>query len=135
MKLKLDHIAIAVSDIQAAVEAFQEKLGLPCQKVEEVAAQGAVVAFFDLGEAHLELVSPLGKETPLARSIEKRGEGLHHLCFEVPSMSEAIAGLEAKGAQLTGPPTPGANDSRVAFVHPKSMSGVLVELVEKPLAT
>lgn len=135
MKLKLDHIAIAVSDIEAAVEAFQEKLGLPCQKVEEVPAQGAVVAFFDLGEAHLELVSPLGKDSALARSIEKRGEGIHHLCFEVPSMEEAISTLESRGAKLTGAPTPGANDSRVAFVHPKSMNGVLVELVEKPLAT
>lgn len=133
--MKLDHIAIAVTDIKAAVEAFQDKLGLPCQKVEDVPAQGAVVAFFDLGSVHLELVSPLSPESSLARSIQKRGEGLHHLCFEVPSMKEALDGLKAKGAQLAGEPTPGANNSTVAFVHPKSMNGVLVELVEKPLPT
>jgi methylmalonyl-CoA/ethylmalonyl-CoA epimerase len=135
MNLKLDHIAIAVADIKTAVEAFERKLGLPCHKVEDVPAQDAVVAFFDLGGAHLELVAPLSESSSLTRSIQKRGEGLHHLCFEVPSLDTAVADLEAKGVQIASPPKPGANDTRVAFVHPKSMNGVLVELVEKPVGT
>jgi len=132
MKLKLDHIAIAVSDVAAAITAFQDKLGLPCEKVEDVPSQGARVAFFDLGGAHLELVSPLDPSSSIARSIEKRGEGIHHLCFEVPSLETAITDLESKGAKMTGPATPGANGTRVAFVHPKTMNGVLIELVQKP---
>ncbi len=131
MKLKLDHIAIAVADLDKAIAAFQEKLGLPCEKVETVDAQKATVAFFDLGGSHLELVSPSDPESAVARSIAKRGEGLHHLCFEVPSLDAAVADVTGKGGVMVGPSTPGANGSRVAFVHPKSMNGVLVELVEK----
>lgn len=132
MTLKLDHIAIVVADLEKAVEAFQDKLGIPCQKVETVEAQQARVAFFDVGGAHLELVSPSQADSALGRSLAKRGEGLHHVCFEVPSLESSIAGLTAKGAVMAGPATPGADGTRVVFVHPKSMSGVLVELVEKP---
>jgi methylmalonyl-CoA/ethylmalonyl-CoA epimerase len=135
MNIKLDHIAIAVADLGRAVEAFEAKLGLPCQKIEEVPEQSAKVAFFDLGAVHLELVSPLDPGSPLGRSIEKRGEGLHHLCFEVPGLEEAIRSMTERGVQLATQPTAGAGGSRVAFLHPKSMSGVLVELVEKPSST
>jgi methylmalonyl-CoA/ethylmalonyl-CoA epimerase len=131
-KLRLDHIAVAVKDIDAAVAAFSEKLGLPCEKVEHVEAQKATVAFFSIGDAHLELVAPSDPTSTVARSIEKRGEGLHHLCFEVPSLDAAIAESTAKGAELAGQPSAGAGGSRVAFLHPRSMNGVLVELVEKP---
>lgn len=132
MKLRLDHIAIAVDDIQAAVAQFEQKLGLACEKVEEVPAQQAVVAFFALGDAHLELVAPTDKTSSVARSLEKRGEGLHHLCFEVKSLDASVTALKEKGVQIASEPKPGAGGSRVAFVHPKSMNGVLVELVEKP---
>lgn len=135
MKLKLDHIAIAVTDIEAAITAFQDKLGMPCEKVETVEAQKATVAFFDLGGTHLELVMPSDPDSAIARSLAKRGEGLHHLCFEVPSLDAAVTELTAKGGVMAGPSTPGANGTRVAFVHPKSMNGVLVELVEKPSGT
>ncbi|MCC7384004.1 MAG: methylmalonyl-CoA epimerase [Deltaproteobacteria bacterium] len=131
MKLKLDHIAVAVSDLGAALAAFEQQLGLACDRVEEVPEQGARVAFLDLDGSHLELVQALDAGSPIARSIAKRGEGLHHVCFEVPSLDQAIAGLTAKGVQLATQPTPGAKGSRVVFVHPKSMNGVLVELVEK----
>jgi methylmalonyl-CoA/ethylmalonyl-CoA epimerase len=132
MTLKLDHIAIVVADLEKAVEAFRDKLGLPCDKIETVDAQQARVAFFDVGGAHLELVSPSQPDSALGRSLAKRGEGLHHVCFEVPSLEESIASLTAKGAVMAGPSTPGANGTQVVFVHPKSMNGVLVELVQKP---
>ncbi|MBI2373428.1 MAG: methylmalonyl-CoA epimerase [Deltaproteobacteria bacterium] len=131
--MKLDHVAIAVSDLEAAIVAFRDQLGLTLEHVETVEAEGARVAFFPVGDAHLELVSPARPDAAIARSIEKRGEGLHHVCFEVANIDSEIQRLLERGAALTSnAPTPGAGGSRVTFVHPKSMNGVLVELVEKP---
>ncbi|MBI4818570.1 MAG: methylmalonyl-CoA epimerase [Deltaproteobacteria bacterium] len=131
--MKLDHVAIAVSDLEAAIEAFRDKLGLELERVEHVDSEGARVAFFPIGDAHLELVSPARPDASIARSIEKRGEGLHHVCFEVTDVVSEMERLTSRGVTMTNTkPTPGAGGSRVAFVHPKSMNGVLVELVEKP---
>ncbi|MFO0723404.1 MAG: methylmalonyl-CoA epimerase [Myxococcota bacterium] len=132
MKLRLDHIAIVVADIEGAIAQFTDKLGLPVEKVEEVPAQEAKVAFFPLGDAHLELVSPTKPGSTLQKALEKRGEGLHHLCFEVQSLEDSVTALKQKGVQIASEPKPGAGGSRVAFLHPKSMNGVLIELVEKP---
>lgn len=132
VKIRLDHIAVVVADIAGAVRDFEEKLGLPLDGVEDVPAEQSKVALFDLGGAHLELVSPLEADSPIARSLEKRGEGLHHICLEVEDIDLALAAMKAKGLQLVNDtPRPGAGGRRVAFVHPKSMHGVLVELVEK----
>lgn len=135
MAMKLDHIAVAVRDLSAAVEDFEAKLGLACERVEDVPSERARVAFFDLGGAHLELVMPTSDESAMGRSLAKRGEGLHHICLEVADIDRAIAALRASGLALVNDEaTPGAGGSRIVFVHPKSMHGVLIELVEKPRA-
>ena len=132
-KFKLDHVAVAVRDIHAAVEAFEKKLGVPCEGIERVPTEKADVAFFDVGGAHIELVASTEPGAPIARSIEKRGEGLHHICLEVEDIDATVAVARAAGlAFTTEAPGPGAGGSRVIFVHPKSLSGVLLELVEKP---
>lgn len=132
MGLKLDHIAVAVSDLKAAITEFETLLGLSVERTEHVPTEGADVAFFDLGGHHLELVAPAAADSAIARSIAKRGEGLHHLCFEVPDIEKALETLRAQGMRLVNEkPVPGAKGSRVAFVHPKGLRGVLVELVEK----
>lgn len=129
---KLDHIAVAVKNISAAVEAYEKKLGLNCERVERVPTQHADVAFFDIGGAHLELVAPTDEESAVARSIEKRGEGLHHICLEVADIRAMLALLKAAGLPLVNEsPVPGAGGTQVAFVHPKGLNGVLIELVEK----
>ena len=133
VKIRLDHIAVAVSDIKAAIEDFEGKLGLACERIETVPSEKSEVAFFDLGGPHLELVSPTDADCPMGRSLSKRGEGLHHICLEVGDIGTAITALKAKGVQLINEtPQPGADGSKIAFIHPKSMRGVLVELVEKP---
>jgi methylmalonyl-CoA/ethylmalonyl-CoA epimerase len=131
MRFKLDHVAIAVRDAESAAKNF-EKLGLEVERVEEVADQKARVAFFDVGGAHLELVAPI-EEGAISRSIEKRGEGLHHICLEVDDLEEALAMVKAAGIGLVDEkPRPGAGGTKIAFLHPKGLNGVLVELVEKP---
>jgi methylmalonyl-CoA/ethylmalonyl-CoA epimerase len=130
--MKLDHIAVAVRDIERAVEDFEKRLGLRCERIEDVPTEAARVAFFDLGGPHLELVMPTGEGSVIARSLERRGEGLHHICLEVADLEKTMAALKAAGLVLTGDsPSPGAGGSRITFVHPKSLHGVLIELVEK----
>ncbi len=131
MKLKLDHVAVAVRDVEAARRNF-EKLGLELDRIEEVPDQKARVAFFDVGSAHLELVAPM-EEGAVSRSIDRRGEGLHHICLEVDDLEQALALVKAAGIGLVDEnPRPGAGGTKIAFVHPKGLNGVLVELVEKP---
>lgn len=129
--MKLDHIAVSVSDLDAAIARY-EALGLTLERVEEVPTERAKVAFFDIGGGHLELVAPTDPDSAIAKSIDKRGPGLHHLCLEVPDIRQALVALEAAGLQVVGEaPRPGAGGSQVAFVHPKSMGGVLLELVQR----
>lgn len=131
MRFKLDHVAIAVFDVQEAAKNF-EALGLQLDRLEDVADQKARVAFFDVGGPHLELVAPT-EEGAVTRSLEKRGEGLHHICLEVEDLEKALAFLRAAGIRLVDEePRPGAGGTRIAFIHPKGLNGVLVELVEKP---
>ena len=133
MKFKLDHIAVAVRDLDEARAGFEDKLGLTCAHVEVVPTEKAKVAFFDLGGPHLELVSPTEPGSAIDRSIAKRGEGLHHICLEVEDIEATLALAKAAGLELINDtPRPGAQGTRVAFVHPKALSGVMVELVEKP---
>ncbi len=132
-QFKLDHVAVAVSDIDSAVDNFEKKLGLTCERVEEVPTEKARVAFFDVGGAHLELVASTADDSSIRRSIDKRGEGLHHICLEVEDIEAAITLARLAGIRLVNEsPVPGAGGTRVAFLHPKSLNGVLVELVEKP---
>ena len=129
----LDHVAILVSDLDAAIALFRDVYGLTLSEVEEVPTEKVKVAIFGHGAGRIELVSPTGPESPMARAIEKRGEGLHHICLEVPDIASAMGALKARGAPLLDDkPRPGAGGAQVAFVHPKGSRGVLVELRQGP---
>ncbi len=129
----LDHVAILVADLDAAVRLFRDVYGLELSEVEEVPTEKVKVAIFGHGAGRIELVSPLGPDSPMAKAIEKRGEGLHHVCLEVPDLAAAMAALKARGAPLLDEkPRPGAGGAKVAFVHPKGSRGVLVELRQGP---
>lgn len=128
--LRLDHVAVAVRDLELAVAQYHA-LGLVCTGRELVPSEGAEVAFFDLGGTRLELVTPRTPEAPIARSLDRRGEGLHHIALRVTDLDSALTRVKAAGLKIVhDAPTPGAGETRVAFVHPKGLSGVLVELVE-----
>ncbi len=129
----LDHVAILVSDLDAAVKLFRDTYGLPAPEVEVVPTEKVKVAIFGHGAGRIELVCPTGPDSPMQRALEKRGEGLHHVCIEVPDIARAMAGLRAAGAPLLDEqPRPGAGGAQVAFVHPKGSRGVLVELRQGP---
>jgi methylmalonyl-CoA/ethylmalonyl-CoA epimerase len=129
----LDHVAILVSDLDAAIALFRDVYGLALAEVEEVPSEKVKVAIFGHGAGRIELVSPMGPDSPMAKAIEKRGEGLHHICLEVPDIASAMAALKARGAPLLDDkPRPGAGGAQVAFVHPKGSRGVLVELRQGP---
>jgi len=127
----LDHVAILVSDLDAAVSLYRDVYGLPQPEIEEVATEQVRVAIFGGGAGRIELVCPTSPESPMAKALAKRGEGLHHICLAVPDLERTMAALRASGAPLLDEaPRPGAAGSKVAFVHPKGSRGVLVELKE-----
>jgi len=129
----LDHVAILVSDLDAAIKLYRDVYGLELAEVEDVPSEKVRVAIFGHGSGRIELVSPSGPDSPMAKAIEKRGEGLHHVCLEVPDIEKAMAALKAQGAPLLDEkPRAGAGGARVAFVHPKGSRGVLVELRQGP---
>ncbi|HET6922376.1 MAG TPA: methylmalonyl-CoA epimerase [Anaeromyxobacteraceae bacterium] len=129
----LDHVAILVADLDAAVKLFRDVYGLELAEIEEVPSEKVRVAIFGHGAGRIELVSPSGPDSPMQKALEKRGEGLHHVCLEVPDLEKAMASLQARGAPLLDEtPRPGAGGARVAFVHPRGSRGVLVELRQGP---
>jgi len=135
--LNLDHIAIAVPGLQEAIERFSEDLGLTLTGTEAVDSQKTETAFFPVSDpsrpTKIELVSPLAGQGPLVRYLDKRGPGLHHLCFRTDDLDADVARLSARGYRFTSDaPTPGAHGTRVIFIHPKSTGGVLIELAEYP---
>ena len=129
MIVALDHIAIAVPDLEKSIKRFMEDFGLEYKGSEDVESAKTSTAFFPLPETSIELVHPLNGEGPVAAYLEKRGPGLHHLCFRSDDLDADIAKLKEKGYQfLSDAPSLGAHDSRVIFIHPKSCDGVLIEL-------
>ncbi|MFM2246386.1 MAG: methylmalonyl-CoA epimerase [Pseudomonadota bacterium] len=133
MIVRLDHIAVAVPDLSAAIRRFQEDLGLSFEGQEDVAAAQTRTAFFAVPGTHIELIHPLDGQGPVAGFLEKRGPGLHHLCFETDDIHGDMERLAAKGYRfLSAAPTPGAHGSMVVFIHPKSADGVLIELTQRP---
>jgi methylmalonyl-CoA/ethylmalonyl-CoA epimerase len=130
MKPTLDHIGIAVRSLDAAK--IYEAMGLTIDHVETVTTQSVKTAFLSVGDSNLELLEPTGPESPIAKFIEKRGEGIHHLCFRVDDIEEHLARLKEQGFRLINEtPVPGAHGCRVAFLHPAAGNGVLIELSEK----
>ena len=129
----LDHIAIAVPDLERAIQRFLEDFGLPFEGTEDVPSAQTSTAFFPLPETRIELVHPLQGGGPIAKYLEKKGGGLHHLCFRSDDIDADVARLREKGYQfLSDAPGPGAHDCRVIFIHPKSCDGVLIELSQPP---
>jgi methylmalonyl-CoA/ethylmalonyl-CoA epimerase len=129
MIIGLDHIAVAVPDLEKAIERFKEDFGLNFTGTEDVPAAKTSTAFFPVDATEVELVHPLKGAGPIATYLEKKGGGLHHLCFASDNIEEDIERLKAKGYQfLSDSPTTGAHNSKVIFIHPKSADGVLIEL-------
>jgi len=127
---KLDHIGIAVKSLEAA--RIYESLGLRVEHVETVESQKVKTAFLSVGDANLELLEPSSEESPIAKFIEKRGEGIHHICLRVDDLESHLARLKSEGYRLVNEePVPGAHGCRVAFLHPSAGNGVLIELSEK----
>jgi methylmalonyl-CoA/ethylmalonyl-CoA epimerase len=129
-KPQLDHIGIAVRSIDATK--IYAALGLSVDHVEDVATQGVKTAFLSVGDSNIELLEPLSADSTVAKFIEKRGEGIHHICFRVTNLDEHLARLKSQGFRLINEaPVPGAHGCRVAFLHPAAGNGVLIELSEK----
>ena len=129
----LDHVAIAVKDLDAAVRFYVDVLGFAPPELEEVAEQRVRTAIFGHGLGRIELICPTDTTSGVAKFLEKRGEGLHHVCVEVEDLVGTLARLKAQGAQLIDEtPKPGAGGAKVAFIHPKGAHGVLTELREGP---
>lgn len=129
----LDHVAIVVRDLDAAIRLYRDTLGLELSEIEEVPEQKVRTAIFGKGMGRVELICPTTKDSGVARYLDKRGEGLHHICLEVEDLEAALAALRKAGAPLIDEsPKPGAGGARVAFVHPKGTHGVLTELRQGP---
>lgn len=127
--IKINHIAIVVSDLQEARKFWSESLGLPLERTAHVAEEGVDVAFLPAGEGEIELIQPTDAESGVARYLEKRGPGIHHLCLEVDDLAEAMARLRAAGVELINEEPRVSTDGRqYAFIHPRSTGGVLLEL-------
>jgi methylmalonyl-CoA/ethylmalonyl-CoA epimerase len=132
MYKRLTHVGIAVRSLQDSTRLFARLFGKDEAHEEEVKDQKVKTAFFDLGESAVELLEPTGPESTIAKFIEKRGEGVHHLSFEVDDIDAEIARLKREGFEMIDEkPRPGAGGSRIAFVHPKSTNGVLIEISQK----
>jgi methylmalonyl-CoA/ethylmalonyl-CoA epimerase len=131
-KMKLDHLGIAVRSISDSLKFYTEALGLEVEGTETVESEGVHVALIPVGESRIELLEPVSEDTVVGRFIAKRGEGLHHISYEVEDLEGKIEALKAQGVRfLEGYPKRGAEGKLVAFLHPASANGVLVELSEK----
>jgi methylmalonyl-CoA/ethylmalonyl-CoA epimerase len=132
MMIKLDHIGIAVSDLDSALGFYVDTLGLKCTHVEEVPDQKVKIAFIPAGDVNLELVQATDPESAIARFIERKGEGIQHIALLVDDIEKELDNLKAKGMGLIDEkPKEGAHGAKIAFLHPKSTNGVLLELCER----
>lgn len=128
---KIEHIGIAVKDLAAANALYKKLLGVTHYKIEEVASEGVKTSFFRVGENKIELLQATTPDSPIAKFIEKRGEGVHHIAFDVDDINGEIERLKSEGfALIHQTPKPGADGKMIAFLHPKSSGGVLVELCQ-----
>ena len=129
--MKLEHIGIAVKNLENSNELFAALFDTPAYKLEEVESEGVKTSFFKCGESKVELLEATNPDSPIAKFIEKRGEGIHHLAFEVTDIEKEIERLKGLGFKLIHEkPKNGADNKRIAFLHPKSTNGILVELCQ-----
>jgi methylmalonyl-CoA/ethylmalonyl-CoA epimerase len=128
---KLEHIGIAVKNIDHSNMLFASLLGVPHYKIEEVESEGVRTSFFEIAGVKIELLEALGDDSPIARHIQKRGEGIHHLAFSVKDISKSIQSYKEKGFEVINElPKKGADDKMICFLHPRSTGGVLIELCQ-----
>ena len=129
--MKIEHIGIAVKDLEASNELFEALFDEPHYKIEEVESEGVLTSFFKVGQSKIELLQATNPKSPIAKFIEKKGEGMHHIAFEVKDIDAEIERLVKKGFKMIHEmPKLGADNKRIAFLHPKSTNGVLVELCQ-----
>lgn len=127
---KINHIAIAVNDVEESLKFWRDAMGLQVDHIEDVPSQKAQVVFIPVGDSEVELVKPTSPDTGVAKFIEEKGGGMHHLCFEVDNIDEMLVDLKEKGVRLINETALELPGRKMAFIHPKSTNGVLVELYE-----
>lgn len=133
MSTRIDHIGIAVHDLDPAIKFYQDHLKLELKEIKELPDRGLRIAFFQVGETLLELLAPLTKDSQVSKFLAKNGEGIHHLAFTTPDINAHIQELTNKGIRMATPTASiGAEGSPIAFLHPKASHGVLTELIERP---
>ncbi len=131
MFTKINHIGVAVKNLEESMKFYKDQLGFEFNGIDEVASQKVKVAFFKIGETNIELVQATSEDSPIAKYLEKNREGNHHICYEVDDINAALEELKAKGVKLIdNEPRDGAHNTKVAFVHPKASGGVLTEICQ-----
>ncbi len=130
--MKIDHIAIAVNDVESAVKKYQEALGVDDIEFETVETEGVKVGILHLSNGRIELMQPTNDNSPIKKFLEKKGEGLHHMALETDDIEGEVTRMEGCGVQFLGKIRPGSAGTKVTFIHPKSLHGVLAELCSHP---
>lgn len=129
---KIEHLGIAVTSIDASAKIYETLLGTACYKIEEVESEGVKTAFFQVGESKIELLEATREDSPIAKFVAKKGQGIHHIAFDVTDIHAEIARLQQEGFELINlAPKNGADNKLIAFLHPKSTDGILVELCQE----
>jgi methylmalonyl-CoA epimerase len=129
---RVHHVAIIVRDIESSLAFYRDTLGLPVGLVLPIESDEVIIAFLDVGESKIELVQPTSTTTGVARFLEKKGEGFHHVCLETPDVDASLAELTQEGVEIIDQEARRGAEGPVAFLHPRSCNGVLVELIEEP---
>ena len=130
--MKIDHIAIAVNDVESAAKEYQDALGVDSVEFETVETEGVKVAIIHLANGRIELMEPTNDNSPIKKFLEKKGEGLHHMALETDNIEDEVSRMEGCGIKFLGNVRPGSAGTKVTFIHPKSLHGVLAELCSHP---
>ena len=130
--MKIDHIAIAVNDVESAAKEYQDALGVDSVEFETVETEGVKVAIIHLANGRIELMQPTNENSPIKKFLEKKGEGLHHMALETDNIEGEVTRMEGCGIKFLGDIRPGSAGTKVTFIHPKSLHGVLAELCSHP---
>ena len=130
--MKIDHIAIAVNDVEASAKIYQKALGIDKIEFETVESEGVKVAILPMENGRIELIQPTNDESPIKKFLDKKGQGLHHMALETDNIEGEVERMEGCGVQFLGKVRPGSAGTRVTFIHPKSLDGVLAELCSHP---
>jgi methylmalonyl-CoA/ethylmalonyl-CoA epimerase len=130
--LKIDHIAIAVNDVEESAKVYQQALGADSVEFETVESEGVKVAIIELENGRIELIQPTNDSSPIKKFLDKKGQGLHHMALETDNIEDEVKRMEGCGIQFLGQIRPGSAGTKVTFIHPKSLHGVLAELCSHP---